>query len=106
MKSSPFLLPAVVLALCLGPSGGSFAATLPAGSDALACGSEKKPSMRDQMTGSKATSQKEPAQKDNKRAVHYKNCAEARKAGVTPLRRGDPGYGRHLDPDGDGVACE
>ncbi|HEX5595488.1 MAG TPA: excalibur calcium-binding domain-containing protein [Micromonosporaceae bacterium] len=38
--------------------------------------------------------------------VHYRNCDEARAAGVTPLRRGDPGYGRHLDRDGDGVACE
>ncbi|MFF8840835.1 excalibur calcium-binding domain-containing protein [Streptomyces sp. NPDC015130] len=22
------------------------------------------------------------------------------------MRRGDPGYGTHLDRDGDGVACE
>ena len=39
-------------------------------------------------------------------AVYYDNCTAARRAGVTPLRRGDPGYGRHLDRDGDGVACE
>ncbi|WP_241662349.1 MULTISPECIES: excalibur calcium-binding domain-containing protein [unclassified Streptomyces] len=37
---------------------------------------------------------------------YYANCAEARKAGVTPLHRGDPGYSPHLDRDGDGVACE
>jgi micrococcal nuclease len=36
----------------------------------------------------------------------YRNCAEARRAGATPLRRGQPGYGAHMDGDGDGVACE
>jgi len=36
----------------------------------------------------------------------YRNCAAARAAGVAPLRRGEAGYGRHLDADGDGVACE
>ena len=36
----------------------------------------------------------------------FRNCSEARSAGATPVRRGDPGYGRHLDRDGDGVGCE
>ncbi|MFE4259495.1 excalibur calcium-binding domain-containing protein [Streptomyces sp. NPDC056883] len=39
-------------------------------------------------------------------SVSYKNCAAVRAAGAAPIRRGDPGYGRHLDRDGDGVACE
>ncbi|MFG2332242.1 excalibur calcium-binding domain-containing protein [Streptomyces sp. NPDC048604] len=38
--------------------------------------------------------------------AYYANCAAARAAGAAPVRRGDPGYGRHLDRDGDGVACE
>jgi len=38
--------------------------------------------------------------------VYYRTCADARAAGAAPLRVGDPGYGRHLDRDGDGVACE
>jgi hypothetical protein len=38
--------------------------------------------------------------------VHYRNCAEVRAAGAAPLHRGEPGYGRHLDRDGDGVACD
>ncbi|RNF82796.1 excalibur calcium-binding domain-containing protein [Lysobacter psychrotolerans] len=25
---------------------------------------------------------------------------------AAPLRRGDPGHGRHLDRDGDGIGCE
>lgn len=36
----------------------------------------------------------------------FRNCAEARAAGAAPVRRGDPGYGPHLDRDGDGVGCE
>ena len=38
--------------------------------------------------------------------VYYKNCSEARAAGVTPLYEGDPGYAPHLDRDHDGIACE
>ncbi|OCA85268.1 excalibur calcium-binding domain-containing protein [Pseudobacillus wudalianchiensis] len=37
---------------------------------------------------------------------YYGNCTEARAAGAAPVRVGDPGYGRHLDRDGDGVGCE
>lgn len=36
----------------------------------------------------------------------YRNCGEARRAGAAPLRRGQPGYGAHMDGDGDGIACE
>jgi hypothetical protein len=38
----------------------------------------------------------------------YANCSAARAAGVTPIRRGTKLYAanRHLDGDGDGVACE
>jgi hypothetical protein len=38
--------------------------------------------------------------------VFYRNCSEARAAGVAPIRRGQPGYGTHLDRDNDGIACE
>jgi hypothetical protein len=40
------------------------------------------------------------------RNVYYKNCDAARAAGAAPVHRGDPGYARHLDRDGDGVGCE
>jgi hypothetical protein len=39
-------------------------------------------------------------------AAPFENCAAARAAGAVPVRSGDPGYGSHLDGDGDGVACE
>jgi hypothetical protein len=38
--------------------------------------------------------------------VHYPSCSAAGAVRATPVRRGEPGYGRHLDRDGDGVACE
>lgn len=39
-------------------------------------------------------------------SVFYKNCAAARAAGAAPVRVGQPGYGKHLDRDGDGIGCE
>lgn len=36
----------------------------------------------------------------------FKNCTEARAAGAAPVRIGEPGYGPHLDRDGDGIGCE
>lgn len=38
--------------------------------------------------------------------VYFKNCSAARAAGASPVHAGDPGYGPHLDRDGDGVGCE
>jgi hypothetical protein len=38
--------------------------------------------------------------------VYYKNCTAARDANAAPVYEGDPGYGPHLDRDGDGVGCE
>ena len=48
---------------------------------------------------------KKPAPKAPSK-VYYKNCAAVRAAGKAPLYRGQPGYARHLDRDGDGIACE
>lgn len=38
--------------------------------------------------------------------VYYENCDAVRAAGAAPIHRSDPGYGSHLDRDGDGSACE
>ncbi|WP_246862859.1 excalibur calcium-binding domain-containing protein [Paenibacillus cellulosilyticus] len=38
--------------------------------------------------------------------IVYKNCTDVRAAGAAPLHKGDPGYSKKLDRDGDGVACE
>lgn len=45
-----------------------------------------------------------PAQPRNGRA--FTNCDEARAAGAAPVRRGQLGYGPHLDRDNDGIGCE
>ncbi|MEL7974372.1 DUF1524 domain-containing protein [Isoptericola sp. F-RaC21] len=39
-------------------------------------------------------------------SVYYENCSAARAAGAAPVHSGDPGYGSHLDRDGDGTGCE
>ena len=36
----------------------------------------------------------------------FRNCAAAHAAGAAPVRRGEPGYGPHLDRDNDGIGCE
>jgi hypothetical protein len=43
---------------------------------------------------------------DPEAIIAYASCAEARADGHGELRIGDPSYARHLDADGDGVACE
>ncbi len=45
-----------------------------------------------------------PARSPGGRA--FANCSEARAAGAAPVRRGEPGYGPHLDRDNDGIGCE
>ncbi len=36
----------------------------------------------------------------------FRNCAAARAAGADPVYAGEPGFGAHLDRDGDGIGCE
>lgn len=36
----------------------------------------------------------------------FSSCKEARAAGYSRMRRGEPGYSSNLDRDGDGIACE
>lgn len=38
--------------------------------------------------------------------VFFINCDAAQAESAAPVHVGDPGYGRHLDRDGDGVGCE
>ena len=38
--------------------------------------------------------------------AYYKNYTEVWNAIGRPIKRGEPGYGSHLDRDGDGVGCE
>jgi hypothetical protein len=36
----------------------------------------------------------------------FRSCEDAQKAGFTHMRRGQAGYSKGLDRDGDGVACD
>ncbi|MET0416579.1 MAG: excalibur calcium-binding domain-containing protein [Actinoplanes sp.] len=61
-------------------------------------------------TPSPSASKKKPKPKvtttPKEPSAYYANCTAARRAGVTPLFRGDPGYRRALDRDEDGKACD
>jgi hypothetical protein len=39
-------------------------------------------------------------------AAPFANCTAARAAGAAPVYAGTPGYGKHLDKDGDGIGCD
>lgn len=39
-------------------------------------------------------------------SVQYANCTAVRAAGAAPIYAGTPGYGKHLDRDGDGIGCD
>jgi hypothetical protein len=43
---------------------------------------------------------------DKNNDVYYQNCTDAKSQGVYNIRKGDPGYRKDLDRDGDGIACE
>lgn len=38
--------------------------------------------------------------------VYFQNCTAVRAAGAAPILQGEPGYGTHLDRDGDGIGCD
>jgi len=48
----------------------------------------------------------EQKKKEEANNVYYDNCSDARAAGAAPIHRGEPGYGTHLDRDGDGIGCD
>lgn len=56
--------------------------------------------------GYKSEGSNTPDNKSGFSTQPYRNCAAARAAGAAPVRRGEPGYGSHLDRDNDGVGCE
>ncbi|MFO6430272.1 excalibur calcium-binding domain-containing protein [Erythrobacter sp. W302b] len=54
----------------------------------------------------RSTNAVQSTERPSKGSVYYPNCAAARAANAAPVYRGQPGYGRHLDRDNDGKACE
>lgn len=66
--------------------------------------SSKSNSSSEPKQAKQSSNKSKPANSSNE--VYYKNCTEARNAGVTPIYKGELGYAKHLDRDGDGIACE
>lgn len=50
--------------------------------------------------------QADPAPQPSPQGPHFRSCKEARAAGYSHMRRGEPGYSPHLDRDNDGIACD
>ena len=67
---------------------------------------EEKRIAREAETRAKQQAEQAKEQQQAPTQSYYKNCKEARAAGVAPIYRGQPGYAKHLDRDGDGIACE
>ena len=108
---------ATALRLSLALVAGSFSAPAFAhggGLDANGCHTEKKTGIyhchRGPAAGQAPRTAANFAGSNNAPRVRasgsFANCSEARAAGAAPVRRGDPGYAKHLDRDGDGVGCE
>lgn len=78
---------------------------------AYASGYDAAPNVEPQAEPEPPVEEPEPAPQEEQPPpapdhVHFENCTAARDAGAAPVHRGDPGYARHLDRDGDGVGCE
>ncbi|WP_310877102.1 excalibur calcium-binding domain-containing protein [Priestia megaterium] len=54
----------------------------------------------------KAQAEAQAQQQRQSQSVSYGNCTEAREAGAAPIYKGQPGYAKHLDRDGDGIGCD
>ena len=48
----------------------------------------------------------QPAQPPSNPNIQFRSCKEARAAGYSHMRRGQPGYSQVLDRDNDGIACD
>lgn len=94
----------IALALCIASVMGFTPVNAhPAGLAADGCHNDRKAGGRHcHRTATPKKGTAEPRRSE----VYFANCSAARAAGAAPVRRGEPGYGPHLDCDGDGIGCE
>ena len=78
----------------------------PGGLNAQGCHNNRKTGGYHCHRGPSATASAALRAVSSNESREFANCSQARAAGAAPVRVGDPGYGRHLDRDGDGVGCE
>jgi len=94
---------ALVLAISLSPL---VASAHPGGLNAAGCHNNRRTGDYHCHRGGAAAPAAKRVQRAFGGSISFANCSQARAAGAAPVRAGDPGYGRHLDRDGDGVGCE
>ncbi|MFC7537904.1 excalibur calcium-binding domain-containing protein [Sphingomonas sp. GCM10030256] len=106
MTARHSLLVGAVLCLTFGLEVGSPAAAHPGGLNAEGCHNNRKTGGYHCHRGAGAVPSRVSRLVSGPSGREFANCSQARAAGAAPVRAGDPGYGRHLDRDGDGVGCE
>lgn len=95
-----------ILALLTGPFMVPAASAHPGGLNGEGCHNNRKTGDYQCHGGGRASRPAPSRQLLSSSSGTFRNCSEARAAGAAPVRRGDPGYARHLDRDGDGIGCE
>ena len=79
--------------------------------------SSSKSKIKTTTTKSRSTSSKTTAKSSNSKVkgvgavgvteeLYFKDCDEAKKKGYSNIKKGQLGYRKGLDPDGNGIACE
>lgn len=110
LRSSEHMrLPSIVALLASSLSAGvpiAPAVSHPGGLDASGCHHNRKTGGYHCHRGPNSTASSALRAVQSTPNREFANCAQARAAGAAPVHAGDPGYGRHLDRDGDGVGCE
>ncbi|WP_349255565.1 excalibur calcium-binding domain-containing protein [Phenylobacterium sp.] len=100
---------AAACALLLAAGGPGRAAAHPGGLNAEGCHNNRKTGgyhcHRGGAAADRPSANRSARASGARSAGGFPNCAAARAAGAAPVRRGDPGYGPHLDRDGTGSAA-
>ena len=98
-----FFLP---LALCLVSAPSARVAAHGGGLNSEGCHNDRKRGGYHCHRGSSSPQSPKPRREGPDTGGAFANFTAARDAGAAPVRRGDPGYGPHLDRDNDGIGCE
>ena len=67
---------------------------------------KKKSTSSKKVTTTKKTNSKIKGTGAVSEELYFKDCDEAKKRGYWNIKRGQSGYRKELDPDGNGIACE
>jgi hypothetical protein len=100
-------LSVLIVGISFGPGWEpNIASAHPGGLNSEGCHNNRKTGGYHCHRGSSATPSRSMSAVASSSRREFANCSQARAAGAAPVRAGDPGYGSHLDRDGDGVGCE